>query len=286
MTAADDAFLAVAVHAARTAASVVADAARDLKRLPTFSKDHGDIVSTADVEAEDAIVATIRSAFPGHAILGEESGHIAGARDGGGYKWIIDPIDGTLNFVHGFPYYAVSIALACGADITHAVVFDPVHDECFTAVRGQGATCNGAPLRVSSCLNLDDALLGTVFPTRASPRLAEYLPTFNHLISRCAGIRRAGACALDLAHLAAGRLDGFWVMSLKSWDVAAGALLVKEAGGRVGDFAGGADFLRSNEVIAAAPGVFNLLREALAAARTESRQSSAAAAPPATRRPT
>ncbi len=265
MTPADDAILAVAVRAARSAASVIADAARDLVRLPTFSKDHGEIVSTADVEAEDAIVATIRAAFPGHAILGEESGHIAGARDGVGYKWIVDPIDGTVNFIHGFPYYAVSIALVHGNDITHAVVFDPVHDECFTAIKGKGAQRNGAPLRVSACTELSQALIGTVFPTRESPKLATYLSTFNHLIGKCAGLRRAGSCALDLAHLAAGRLDGFWVMSLKSWDVAAGALLVNEAGGRVGDLAGSTNFLRTDEVIAAAPGLFKPLREAIAA---------------------
>ena len=259
----DDPVLAVAVRAARSAASVIADAARDLGRLPTFSKDHGDIVSTADVEAEDAIVATIRAAFPGHAILGEESGHIAGAREGGGYKWIVDPIDGTVNFIHGFPYYAVSIALVHDAEITHAVVYDPVHDDCFTAVRGRGAYRNGAPIRVSTCIDLAHALVGTVFPTRESPKLTSYLPTFNHLIARCAGLRRAGSCALDLAYLAAGHLDGFWVTSLKPWDVAAGALLVTEAGGRVGDFSGGTDYLRTDEVVAAATGLFNSLRQAI-----------------------
>ena len=266
MTASDDAVLAVAVRAARSAASVITDAARDLMRLPSFSKDHGDIVSTADVEAEDAIVATIRGAFPGHAILGEESGHIAGARDGSGYKWLVDPIDGTVNFVHGFPYYAISIALLHGTDTTHAVVFDPVHDECFTAVKGKGAKRNGAPMRVSACTDLAQALVGTVVPARGDPKLAAYLPSFNHLAGKCAGVRRAGSCALDLAHLAAGRLDAFWVMNLRSWDVAAGALLVREAGGRVGDFAGGGDFLRSSEVIAATPGLFNALRESLAVA--------------------
>ncbi len=267
MAAANDPVLAVAVRAARSAASVVADAARDLKRLPTFSKEHGDIVSTADVEAEDAIVATIRGAFPEHAILGEESGHIAGAREGAGYKWIVDPIDGTVNFIHGFPYYAISIALLHGTDTTHAVVYDPVHDECFTAIKGLGAQRNGAPMRVSACTELANALLGTMLPPRESPMLAAYLPTFNYLAAKCAGVRRAGSCALDMAHLAAGRLDGFWVMNLRSWDVAAGALLVSEAGGRVGDFAGGTDFLRGNEVIAAAPGLFTPLREALAVAR-------------------
>lgn len=268
----NDPVLAVAVRAARTAASILTDAARDLKRLPTFSKEHGDIVSGADMEAEDAIVATLRAAFPAHAILGEESGHIEGAREGAGYKWIVDPLDGTLNFIHGFPYYAVSVALAYGPDITHAVVLDPVHDELFTAVRGKGAFCNGAQINVSTCLDLGSALVGTVFPTRENPKLADYLPTFNALVTQCAGIRRAGACALDLAHLAAGRLDGFWVTSLKSWDVAAGSLLVQEAGGRVGDFAGGAQFLRTNEVLAASPGIFSPLREAIVTALAKARQ--------------
>jgi myo-inositol-1(or 4)-monophosphatase len=143
----------------------------------------------------------------------------------------------------------------------------PVHDELFTAVKGKGAQLNGAPIRVSACTRLEEALVGTVFPARKSPRLPVYLPIFNALIGRCAGVRRAGSSALDLAYLAAGRLDGFWVMSQKAWDVAAGGLIVKEAGGRVGDFAGGTEFLRSNEVIAAAPGLFNPLREAIAAAR-------------------
>ncbi len=161
----------------------------------------------------------------------------------------------------------MSIALAHGTEITHAVVFDPVHDEMFTAIRGKGAQVNGTPLRVTTCMALEDALVGTVFPTRESPKMAEFLPTLHALVTRCAGIRRAGACSLDMAYVAAGRLDGFWVMSLKPWDVAAGALLVKEAGGRVADFGGSPDFLRSNEVIAAAPGLFNALRERLAAAR-------------------
>src|SRR6185503_724932 len=139
------------------------------------------------------------------------------------------------------------VALAHGTEITHAVVLDPVHNDLFTAVKGKGAFHNGATMHVSACLDLSAALVGTVFPSRESPKLAAYLPTFNALIAQCGDLRRAGCCALDLAHLAAGRLDGFWVMSLKAWDVAAGALLVKEAGGRVGDFAGGTQFLRTNE---------------------------------------
>jgi myo-inositol-1(or 4)-monophosphatase len=256
----------VAVRAARRAASVVVDASRDLRRLPTFSKEHGDIVSSADADAQSAIRATICAAFPEHAILGEAGGEDAAKRDSP-YKWIVDPIDGTANFVRGFPYYAISVALTHNGDLTHAAVLDPLHDELFTAARGKGAQVNGTPLRVSACTRLEDALVGTAFPTRKSSRLPGYLPVLNALMSRCGGIRRAGACALDLAHLAAGRLDAFFVLSQRSRDVAAGALLVKEAGGRVGDLAGGNEFLRSNEVIAAAPGLFNPLREAILAAR-------------------
>jgi myo-inositol-1(or 4)-monophosphatase len=261
-----DPSLAVAVRAARNAAAVISDAAHDLKRLPTFSKEHADIVSAADAEAENAIVTTLSAAFPDHAILGEEGGARAGGNPDSMWRWIVDSIDGTANFVHGYPYYAISIALAHGPELTHAVVLDPVRDELFTAIKGRGALLNGVVLRVSACTALERALVGTVFPTRDSPKLQSYLPIFEALVGRCAGIRRAGACALDLAYLAAGRLDGFWVMSLKPWAVAAGALLVREAGGRVGDFAGGADFLRGDDVIAAAPGIFTALREAIGAA--------------------
>jgi myo-inositol-1(or 4)-monophosphatase len=272
----NDPILAVAVRAARRAGSIINDAARDLKRLASHAMQHGDIASTADTDAEKAIIATLRTAFPGHAILGEGADVISpdaapGAADG--YRWIIDPIDGTTNFVHGFPYYAVSIALALGQDITHAVVHDPIHDELFMAIRGKGAQLNGAPIRVSACTSLERALVGTVFPTPASPGMPTYLGVFGTLIPRCGGVRRAGACALDLAYLAAGRLDGFWVMSLRPREVAAGALIVREAGGRVGDFAGGGEFLRTNEVIAAAPGIFNSLRETIVGALPASRDS-------------
>jgi myo-inositol-1(or 4)-monophosphatase len=259
-----DPVLAVAVRAARRAAAVINDASRDLKRLPTFSKEHGDIVSGADAEAEQAIIATITAAFPDHAVLGEESGEAAG-KSNAACKWIVDPLDGSMNFIHGFPYYAVSIALSQDNVLTHAVVLDPVRDELFTALRGKGAQLNGAPLRTSACTRLGEALVGTVLPTRKSPRLPRYLPIFNALASRCT-LRRAGACALDMAYVASGRLDGFFVLSLNAWDVAAGALLVIEAGGRVGDFAGGNEYMRSNEVIASAPGVFTPLREAIAGA--------------------
>ena len=262
-----DPVLAVAVRAARRAASVVVDAARDHKRLPTFSKEHLEIASSANEEARSAIIATIGAAFPEHEVLGREPREGNEPPDSSPYKWIIDPIDGGANFAHGYPHYAVTIALAHGTDVTHATVLDPMHDELYTAVRGKGAQLNGAPIRVSACTRLEEALVGTVFPARGSGKMAAYLPLMTAVMKRCAGLRRAGACALDLAYLAAGRLDGYFVTSLKPGDIAAGALLVKEAGGRVGDFAGGVEFLRTNEVIAAAPGLFTPLREAIAAAR-------------------
>jgi myo-inositol-1(or 4)-monophosphatase len=264
-----DPVLAVAVRAARRAASVVVDAARDLKRLPTFSKEHLEIASSAGDEARSAIVATIGAAFPDHEILGRdaEKAESAEAPEPSPYKWIVEPIDGGANFAHGYPHYAVSIALTHGTEITHATVLDPLHDELFTAVRGKGAQLNGAPIRVSACTRLEEALVATVFPSRGSGRMAAYLPIMNAVMKRCAGLRRAGAASLDLAYLAAGRLDGFFVTSLKAGDIAAGALIVKEAGGRVGDLAGGVEFLRTSEVIAAAPGLFTPLREAIAAAR-------------------
>ena len=256
-----DPSLAVAVRAARNAAAVIEDAARDLVRLPSSSKEHGAIAAAASTEAANAITTTLTTAFPDHAILGPEGGP---KRDRNStWRWFVDSLDGTANFLHGYPYYAISIALTHGSELTHAVVLDPIRDELFTAIKGRGALLNGVALRVSGCTALDHALVGTVFPGRASPQLPAYLPILNALIARCAGIRRAGACALDLAYVASGRLDAFWEMGLKTWDVAAGALLVSEAGGRVGDFAGGSDCLRRAEVIAAAPGVFNALREAI-----------------------
>ena len=270
----NDTVLAVAIRAAHRAASVIVDAARDLKRRPSHAKDHGDIASQAETEAENAIISTLRAAFPDHAIAGVETREIvskiggAAGRSAAVHQWIIEPIDGVANFIHGYPCYAVSIALIHASEVTHAVVFDPLHDELFTAVKGKGAQHNGASIRTSTCVRLEDALVGTVFPSRSSAKMPAYLSVFNALVGQCGGIRRDGTCALDLAYVAAGRLDGFWVTSLNAGDIAAGALIVNEAGGRVGDLAGGKDFLRSSEVIAAAPGIFGGLREAIAAARS------------------
>lgn len=267
MSAAADASLAVAERAARTAGSILVDAARDLRRLPAFSKEHARVASAAEMEAEDAIVAVIRGAFPGHAILGRESAHIEGAREGVGHRWLVDPLDGAVNFAHGYPGYAISIALAHGAEITHAVVLDPVRNELFHAVRTAGATCNGATMHISACSRMADALVGALPPAHDDPRLPGHMTTLAALMPRCAGVRMPGSSALGLAHLAAGRLDAFWMTGLRPWDIGAGALLVKEAGGRIGDLAGGPQYLRASEAIAASPGVFGAVREAIATGR-------------------
>jgi len=274
-----DPILAVAIHAARRAASVLVDVSRDLKRRPAHAKakDQADIVINADTEAENAMIATLRAAYPEHAIVGKEAGEIVSQIAGGSrvgkntLRWIVDPLDGAVNFRHGYPYYAVSIALTHGNEVTHAVVFDPVHDDLFAAIKGRGAQLNGTPIRASICMRLEEALVGTAMPAQGSARVAAYLSVQNAMISKCAGIRRSGASALDLAYVASGRLDGYWEMGLNPWSVAAGALLVVEAGGRVGDFAGGLEFLRTKELIAGAPGVFSPLRDAIAAAAPTAR---------------
>ena len=267
-----DPVIAVAVRAARRAAAMITDAARDLKRLPSYATQHGDVIANAGAEAEDAIIATIRAAFPDHAIVGRESGEIVSQIDTTAagrstFRWIVDPLDGTANFAHGYPHYAVSLALTHGSDITHAVVFDPVHDELYTAIKSKGAHLNGTPIRTSMCTTLEHALVGTAFPPRESPQLPEYLSLLGALEAKCGGLRRAGACALDLAYVGAGRLDGFWVTGGRPWDLVAGVLVVMEAGGRAGNFAGGGDLLRTNELIAAGAGLFNALREAIAAGK-------------------
>lgn len=266
----NDPVLTVAVRAARRAAAVIVDAGRDLKRLPSHAKQHAEIVGSAGVEAENAIIATLRAAFPDHGIAGRESGEILsriGADTTGrsSFRWLIDPLDGARNFAHGYTHYAVSLALTHGSEVTHAVVLDPAHDELYTAVKGKGAHLDDAPIRTSMCTALEHALLGTGQPSREGAPGAAPKALADALEARCAGLLRVGASALDLAYVAAGRLDGYWAICARPWDIAAGALLVTEAGGRVGNFAGGSDVLRSNELIAAAAGLFAPLREALAA---------------------
>jgi myo-inositol-1(or 4)-monophosphatase len=256
--------LTTAVKAARKAGSIITRASFDLDRLTVRRKQHNDFVTEVDHAAEDAIIRTLRDAYPSHAFLGEESGTSAQA-DKSDYLWIIDPLDGTTNFLHGFPQYCVSIALRHKGVLQQAVIYDPNRNELFTATRGAGAFLNDRRIRVSGTDRLEDSLIGTGFPFREFAHFDEYLRMFGEITRRVAGVRRPGAAALDLAWVAAGRTDGFWEMGLSPWDMAAGALLVREAGGLVGDFEGGEGFLESGRVVAANSKVFAPLLQALAA---------------------
>ncbi len=238
--------LNIAVRAARQAGNIIARSFPHVDSLSVDTKSRNDFVSDVDRLAEQEIISTIHKAYPDHAILAEESGSSGDSE----YVWIIDPLDGTTNFLHGFPQFAVSIALSFRGKLDQAVVYDPISQDLYTASRGAGAQLNGRRIRVASRKTLDGALLGTGFPFKDDSILDTYLATFKALFGDTAGIRRPGSAALDLAYVAAGRVDGFWEFGLNPWDMAAGALLIQEAGGKVGDFAGGDDFLESGNVIA------------------------------------
>jgi len=247
--------LKTAISAARLAARIILMHLDRLDRLEINTKGRSDYVTQVDREAENVILDTITKLYPDHSILAEESGIRAGAD----YTWIIDPLDGTTNFIHGYPQFGISIAVSRGDRLEHGVVFDPLRDELFTATRGEGARLNDRRIRVSRIQHLDQALLGTGFPVRAIERIDPWLKTFRALLPKASGIRRPGAAAIDLAHVAAGRFDGFWEMALQPWDMAAGVLLIREAGGLVADFEGGQDFLQSGDIVAANPSIFNEL---------------------------
>ena len=251
--------LTTAVKAARRAGSIINRAARDIDALSITRKRHNDFVTEVDKSAEQAIIEVLKRSYPDHAILAEESGS-QGASE---YTWIIDPLDGTTNFIHGFPQYAVSIALRHKSLLTQAVVYDPAKNELFTASRGHGAFLNDRRIRVSKRVHMRDALIGTGFPFRDFTGLDEYISMFREVTSKTAGVRRAGAAALDLAYVAAGRLDGFWETGLSPWDMAAGALLIQEAGGLVADLEGESDYLESGRIVAGSPKIFAQLLQAI-----------------------
>ncbi|MBC7945172.1 MAG: inositol monophosphatase [Burkholderiales bacterium] len=249
--------LNTAVKAARRAGGIINRASRNLDILTVEHKAANDFVSEVDREAESAIIDMLLRAYPKHSILAEESG-AAGDSE---YQWIIDPLDGTTNFLHGFPQYAVSIALAHHGVLTHAVVFDPGRNDLFTASRGAGAYLNDQRLRVSKRIRLQESLIGTGFPFRELAQVDRYLAIFRELLGKTAGMRRPGSAALDLAYVAAGRLDGFWEFGLAPWDMAAGALLTTEAGGLVGDLRGDEGYMESGNMVAGSPKIFaQLLR--------------------------
>lgn len=250
--------LNIAIRAARAAGNVILRNLDRIDRLTIESKSHNDFVSEVDRMAEEQIVQNIQQAYPDHAILAEESGDNKQSSD---YQWIIDPLDGTTNFLHGFPQFSVSIAMKLKNRLEIGVVFDPVKNELFTAARGEGAKLNDRRIRCSPQKGMSGALLGTGFPFRDQQHLDTYLATFKAVHPDTAGIRRAGSAALDLAYVAAARLDGFWEIGLNAWDMAAGALLVREAGGIITDFSGEGNYLETGNVIAAAAKVYQPMYE-------------------------
>lgn len=247
--------LNIAITAARAAGSLIVRYLDRVDTLEVASKHLNDFVTKVDQEAEAIIIAEIRKSYPDHGVLGEESG----ASGGGEYRWIIDPLDGTTNFLHGFPQFCVSIAVEHRGRLEQGVVFDPLRQELFTASRGAGARLDNRRIRVSRQGSLDGSLLGTGFPFRGAYDLDTYLETMRALVPRSAGVRRAGAAALDLAYVAAGRLDGFWEFGLEPWDMAAGVLLIREAGGMVTDADGDEHYMDSGNIVTGTPKVLREL---------------------------
>jgi myo-inositol-1(or 4)-monophosphatase len=248
--------LTIAKRAALGASRILLRHFDHLERLNVTAKNRNDFVSEADVQTEREIIQILRKTYPNHGILAEETGEQPGQDE---YQWVIDPLDGTTNFLHGIPHFAVSIAFRHRNRLEAGLVYDPIRQEMFTASRGEGAQVNDRRIRVSGIIQLENALLGTGFPFRHPQHQTAYLSFFGGLFGKCVEIRRAGAASLDLSYVAAGRLDGFWEIGLKKWDIAAGALIVQEAGGLVSDFGGGNDFMKSGHIVAGSPKVFKAL---------------------------
>jgi len=255
--------LNIAIKAARAAGAIINRAALDLEVLKVGSKGPNDFVSEVDQAAEQAIIKILLEAYPGHGILAEESGREHGAQHSE-FVWIIDPLDGTTNFLHGFPVYAVSIALAHRGVVQQAVVYDPTRNDLFFSSRGRGAFLNDRRLRVSKRTRISDSLIGTGFPFRKGDNFKRYVKMFEEVMQSCAGLRRPGAAALDLCYVAAGYYDGFFETGLSPWDVAAGSLIITEAGGLIGNFTGESDFLYQREVVAGNPKIYGQLVQILA----------------------
>ncbi|MEL7045908.1 MAG: inositol monophosphatase family protein [Pseudomonadota bacterium] len=253
----------IALRAARRAGDLIVRASDELERVVVRNKHVNDFVSEVDEAAEAEIIRQLQRAYPDHAILGEESG-LVGDEDAE-YRWIIDPLDGTTNFLRGIPHYAVSIGCTHRGRLEHGVVVDPVRREEFVASRGRGAQLNGHRLRVSKLPSLDGALLGTGIPFSGheDERLDKYASGMAKLAGQCAGIRRMGAASLDLAYVAAGRFDAFWEWGLSAWDMAAGALLIREAGGLVADIDGSDNYLASGNIVCGNPKCFKAVLQSL-----------------------
>lgn len=247
--------LNIAIAAARNASKIVLRSLDKLDSLNISSKGHNDFVTEVDKKSEEAIIQTIQKAYPDHAILAEESG-VIGSHD---YTWIIDPLDGTLNFMHGHPHFSITIAVQYKNKTKHGVTYDPLRDELFYASRGTGAFYNNRRIRVASRKSFEGTLIGTGYGHKSLQNLPRHIAIEQALLPQAAGIRRSGSAALDFAYTACGRIDGFWEFNLSPWDIAAGALLVTEAGGIVSDFEGKENFLESGNVIAGNPKIFKAL---------------------------
>lgn len=257
--------LNIAIKAARRAGQIINRASADIDIVRVAAKSTNDFVTEVDHAAEAAIIDVLREAYPKYGILAEESGETLADAD---YQWIIDPLDGTTNFIHGFPQYAVSIALAHRGQITQAVIYDPAKNDLFTASKGRGAFLNDRRIRVSKRTRLNESLIGTGFPFRMFDHVDAYLAIFKELSQKTAGIRRPGSAALDLAWLAAGRTDGFWEFGLSPWDIAAGTLIVTEAGGLVSDLSGEPGYLKTGNIVAGNPKIFAQLLQIIGQHRT------------------
>jgi myo-inositol-1(or 4)-monophosphatase len=242
----------IAIRAARVAGDYITRQINNIPNLEIESKSPNDFVTQVDRQAEARIIDTLLKAYPDHSILAEESG-LSGDSE---YQWIIDPLDGTTNYLHGFPHFAVSIALAHNGRLVQAVIYDPSKEELFTASKGEGAALNNRRIRVTKPVSIQGALLGTGFPFREKHHFPAYQAMLSDFFNQAGDIRRAGSAALDLAYVAAGRLDGFWEIGLKPWDMAAGALIIREAGGLVGDFSGNENYLQTGNIVTGNPKIF------------------------------
>ena len=262
-----DPIVTIGVKAARRAGGLILRYLDRLEQLNVEKKGRRDYVSEIDRMAEEDIIDTIRYSYPTHTILGEESGHhealeeaqSESASGSDSIEWIIDPLDGTTNFLHGHPHFCVSIAVRVKGTVQHGVIYDPVRDELFTASRSKGAQLDNRRIRVSGKAELSESLIGTGFPFREIEKIDHSMKIFRAVLPKVADIKVSGSAALDLAYVASGRIDAYWEAGLKSWDIAAGSLIVREAGGLVADFNGGQEYLDSGEIVAANPRMFNEL---------------------------
>nr|VFK46180.1 MAG: myo-inositol-1(or 4)-monophosphatase [Candidatus Kentron sp. TC]VFK61596.1 MAG: myo-inositol-1(or 4)-monophosphatase [Candidatus Kentron sp. TC] len=253
------AMLNIAIRAARAAGNIIVRYSDRVDRLTVAKKSFNEFVTQVDKQAEQTIVDTLLKAYPDHGILGEEGGY----QKGNDYVWFIDPLDGTTNYIHGFPQFSISIALAHKGHLKQAVIYDPLRNELFTATRGEGAKLNDRRIRVSRCDNISDALLGTGFPYQRLEQIDSYLSIFKTFLTTSVDVRRPGSAALDLASVAAGRFDGFWEFGLRSWDIAAGVLLVQEAGGIVNDPSETNNYLESGNIIAGNPKIYGAMMQVI-----------------------